>query len=247
MASAPPRVTAPEAGRVQPRSAAVGNAGCCLPCPPCRRGRQCYPSALMDPWPPQLFSPAFFTLVKDLVLQGVAAAGVVIAAVGLTTWRSQLRGTVRHDAAFKVLRSAVELRNALRDVRQARVFQLRLDQVTSEEILQNRYQQHRSRAETVFAARDRVQAAELDAAVLFGDEPVRQALAGLYAATSGFTIAFNEYYQQQLQRIGSGERAGEDVRELLHTIYEERADDEFNTRLGAAFQQVREFFTPHLR
>jgi hypothetical protein len=189
-----------------------------------------------------------FSFVKELVLLGVAVASVIIAGMGLRTWRRQLHGTARHDAAFKVLRAAIELRNALRDVRRARLYKLPLEAgLSSEDLLQKKYEQHRQRTDPVFAARDHLQAAELDAAVLFGEDPVRQALSGLYDSFVGFAVAFEEYYQIELQRVGSGEGASSDARDLLRTIYQPHKDDEFGAAMDQAFQRARDFFSPHFR
>src|SRR5437870_4646386 len=93
--------------------------------------------------------------IKDLV----PIVGLVIAGLGLQTWRRQLRGTTTHTAAFKTLRAAVEFRNALRDVRRARLFRIPVNQGrTSGELLQARYAQHRQRIGPLLEAADNLQA-----------------------------------------------------------------------------------------
>ncbi len=185
-----------------------------------------------------------WSAIKDLV----PFVGLLIAGLGLSTWRKQLRVTTRHEAAFKTLRSAIEARNALRDVRRARVYRIAANEAgTSESLLQAKYAEHRRRVDPFHKAMDELQAHELDAAVLFGEKLVRDALEPLYAASTRFTLDFEDFYQRELQRLAGGEpgpRASDQI-SLLKTIYGEPTD-EFGVSVENAFNGIQALLSPKL-
>ncbi len=111
-----------------------------------------------------------------------------------------------------------------------------------------RYSQHRQRIESIFGAYDRLQAAELDAAVLFGDGAVRAVLLDLYDRSNQFFHEFEAYYQAELERAKSGDTRRSIVAIAhLRTVYDQGKDDEFSANLEEAFERARAFFTPHLK
>ncbi|MBN2293343.1 MAG: hypothetical protein JXM70_13020 [Pirellulales bacterium] len=55
--------------------------------------------------------------VGDIVVALVAIAGLIIAAMGLQTWRSQLKGQTEYNLARRLLRAALKTRDAISIVR----------------------------------------------------------------------------------------------------------------------------------
>ena len=55
--------------------------------------------------------------VANAALAISAVAGVIIAGIGLRTWRHELRGRVEYDLARDVLRGVFELRDEIQRIR----------------------------------------------------------------------------------------------------------------------------------
>ena len=60
---------------------------------------------------------SYYIFVKELVYIAVAVFGVVIAWRGLSTWRTQLKGNVEHEAARRLYKAVLKLRDAMSHVR----------------------------------------------------------------------------------------------------------------------------------
>ncbi len=56
--------------------------------------------------------------VRDLVFAAAALGGLIVAAMGLSTWRKQLKGQHVYDTATRLLRAALKVRGAIEFVRQ---------------------------------------------------------------------------------------------------------------------------------
>jgi hypothetical protein len=54
-----------------------------------------------------------WAIVKDLVLAGAAGVGAIVAVVGLSTWKRQLRGRTEYDLAKRILRLCYEYRDTV--------------------------------------------------------------------------------------------------------------------------------------
>src|SRR6266853_4932187 len=57
------------------------------------------------------------TAIREVVVTLAAAVGAVVAAIGLSTWRRQLRGGHSFELARRLLRSANRVRGAISQLR----------------------------------------------------------------------------------------------------------------------------------
>jgi hypothetical protein len=82
-------------------------------------------------------------IVKDLLVAAAAVGGLIVASLGLKTWRKQLKGNTQYELSRRVLRAVFKTRDAMRQVRNPFISAAEFEQASkaagfsSEEIQQN--------------------------------------------------------------------------------------------------------------
>ncbi|MES2216418.1 MAG: hypothetical protein V4481_03935 [Patescibacteria group bacterium] len=64
----------------------------------------------------------FYDIIKDVITFILTLAGIIIAGMGLATWKKQIKGTKEFDTAYNLHYSILKLRNAIKYVRNPAVF-----------------------------------------------------------------------------------------------------------------------------
>jgi hypothetical protein len=195
-------------------------------------------------------------IVKDVVLAGVAVAGMLIAKSGLKTWKRQLKGQTEYELARRLLRCAYRFRDALRDVRRPDI--LRDEQVLPDDHATLTPQQVRSHVMTtayqnrwtkVQTTRTDLQAEMLEAEVMWGKaikekfEPLFVFQKELVADINAYLVAFDpdvsdetkaEYYAIRRER------------RTVNFLLPGPRSDPFGEDVDSAIANIESILKPHL-
>jgi hypothetical protein len=197
----------------------------------------------------------WMTLVKDFVLVAIPVATALIAYLGLSKWRQELRGKADFEAARNLIRAAYKLREQIQDSRaplvRANEFPESYDSGASTPSDEAGAWAHvyRNRMRPVSEALQEFDAHTLEAEALWGAsvrksaEALRQCVADLYGAVDGV--------------VGDKQSGGEDFKKsdpqfgpsMRSTVHGNRNDDKnaFNQKLAAALQGIEKELRPHLK
>ncbi|MBI5709166.1 MAG: hypothetical protein HZC42_02535 [Candidatus Eisenbacteria bacterium] len=139
------------------------------------------------------------SMLKDLIIADLAIVTAVVAVFGLTTWRRQLAGESRHRIAYRVMSRAILLRNTILELRRESFpTYIRTEDKTPVDIashqIMDRHVAYLSRLSRLHAAVAKLEAAELQASVLFGDVAVEGILRALFNCATRLEDAVPEYY-----------------------------------------------------
>lgn len=194
-------------------------------------------------------------IVSYGVLPGAAVLGVVVAYLGLVTWKRQLKGTAEYELARRMLSNTYRLRDAMRGVRQPwilpdEVVTALTDQGvkdTAEEALRNRavYAERWNRVSAAW----RELAVEVTEAEVLWSLPEEELTSGLRKCTGKLYSAVMRFFDPEVQPGAATQTPGLDQR-WRATIYAQINDsdpDEFRDELEAAVRQVEKIVRPHLK
>jgi hypothetical protein len=206
------------------------------------------------------------TLAKDVTVALAAAAGVVVAIVGLKSWQRQLRGTVEYQLALKVLRSVFNVQSAIRDTRtryfSATELSLRRPSGTwsvttawaeeaakaetpEERIVLDEEHAYGFRLQRVQQASSELWLAEQEVMALWGEDSrskvaqVRECVAELFGAAQ-------DYFPLRVKAARSGERQ-DPAPDLRQIVFGNPAADPYAAKLDLAVNQAQEWFRRFLK
>lgn len=190
-------------------------------------------------------------VINNAILCSCAITGAVVAVLGLSTWRAQLRGQAEYELARRVLVAVLKYREAIRSARSP-FSTVDIDAVDPHRQMPEVEQQQRARRRNYEERWNRVTAARaVLAAELFEVEAVwgGQVLEPFRALWDVERELYYAFLQQlDLDDPSSGEKASAEERKLIrHTIFRGAKDDPIEPRLEKAIEAIKTKFTPHLR
>ena len=173
---------------------------------------------------------------------------LIIAAIGLRTWRRQLKGTAEYEVARRAVLLSYRVRDAIQAVRRP-MLSLRKEEVEAGRELQEEQRIYADRIDRLLERSAELRILTLEAKVIWGVEaeqcfePLRQLiidiqsqvwehfwLKGAYA-TPGATVDNNP------ERVAANNRV----------VYFVSEDDEFSQSINDAVRHVEIFFQRHIR
>ncbi|MGB2965535.1 MAG: hypothetical protein WBB69_16290 [Anaerolineales bacterium] len=118
------------------------------------------------------------TAIKDIIVVLSAISATIIAFIGLTTWRKELKGKSEYQLAKEVLKSVYKVRDAFKHVRHPAIFQYEypeemqnhFDQLKSEYEYEGTLQVYEKRWEVMTETFRELEEHHLDAQVEWGSE-----------------------------------------------------------------------------
>jgi hypothetical protein len=198
--------------------------------------------------------------VDDAVQIGMALAafgGLVIAALGLRTWKQQLRGTAEYDLARRLLRAALQVRDEIARLRNrwaVVIAQSEADNAssTAEESKRKGWSPEFERAaydrawRSLAAARSNLAVELTEAEVLWGTnareliEPLDDCIAELSRAVRLHLSESAPWYRMESEDV---------IRAREAILYDESIDgsDGFAKRIDTAVAKIDSALRPHLR
>lgn len=195
--------------------------------------------------------PETSSLIQDLasIITALAAvAGLILAVMGFSTWRDQLRGRTDYELARRYLRAAYKVRDSIRFVRNPFITVEESNAALKEADLQNNNSDHKStdrdtqravyawRWKEVKEAVSDLKVELLEAEVSWGKEAI-DTQKDLHACMIKIFVAVKSH-------LGPSELREKNDRDLIYDCGE---DDEFNKSLNLAVEKIERYLAPHLR
>lgn len=200
-------------------------------------------------------SPETVSLIKDIVTALAAGTGAVVAVMGLSTWKAQLRGRTEYELARRILRATYRVRDHLQAVRNpvmsAGEISTALEEAGVErepgptnppETDQAVYNRRWNR---VTEALSELQVEEREAEVLWGS-----AFDGVF---NDLRECVSDLWYVVWRHIGDvSDRPGvrvdaEERQEIDDVLYRTKKDDDFTKKLKLAVGDVEAQVRPHLK
>ncbi len=191
--------------------------------------------------------------IKEFVLTLAAVVGVVVAVIGLTTWRKQLGGTAEYELAKRLLREVYQFREALQSVRfpfiSAKEMELSdEDGLPPSNDKDKRYRElakaYQTRYFPVNNARNALEATLLEVEVLWGNELLSKVRALYKWDGELYTEILNH-----LDAITSDAQTPDERARTKEIIYSkgDKSKDKFLLGLHADIQDIERDVKPHLK
>jgi hypothetical protein len=207
-------------------------------------------------------------VIKEGILACVALATAYFAWRGVDAWRKQLKANVEHEAARRLLHQALAARDTLCGARFPVVTSEEADAVLGKEAYDKlcydeprlretpfachrQRQVYRARAGRVATAFSELHIAALEAAVLWGERAVAEALCALNDCRTLWQRSLNHYllHQEALARhepsLFSSNQILEDL-EVVSDMAGASEEDDFTRRIRAAVDRLDAYVAQHL-
>lgn len=195
--------------------------------------------------------------LADSITAVAAAGGAVVAAMGLATWREQLKGRTQYDLARRMLEKTYRLREAIRSARNPVIlggeFHAAAEEETDgEETHPGATDEYNDAIAAVYDQRWKhvaeiksdLEADAFEAEALWGSEETDEALEPLRDFHGRFFAVMNEH----VMRLRGGIHApnAERGREIRRRFLGGGEEDELGDQLDEAIVQIEDFLRPHL-
>ncbi|MYN40325.1 hypothetical protein GTP55_13160 [Duganella sp. FT109W] len=189
-----------------------------------------------------------WALTRDVVSILGTVSTIVLAAIGLTTWRRQLQGTSEYALATNALHLAYEVQQLLQEVRSPMLF-LRKEEVEAGNRIQEEQNIYGERMNAVHMKWAELQTIRLKARVIW-QAPAHHCFEGLHKIIAEIRAAIWYHFWLKGAYGGPGaeiDRNPERLQENNEIIYRMAEDDAFSKKIDAAVSQVEEFFSAKVR
>ncbi len=198
---------------------------------------------------------------KDALQAIFAVVGIVVAILGLRTWKQQLAGKAEYELATRLLRTIYTVRDRVRSLRSpfisaGEMYAAGKEKVDDEKELNRLLNQNDKLAEFAYQVRwERVQEAvsdlvveELEAEVLW-ENKVKSKFKPFYDCLSDLQFSLEDYLS--MRRGDYDPVSDEDMLERKRVVlrgWGTRADqkDEFGNRFSTAIQELTQEIRPYL-
>lgn len=195
--------------------------------------------------------------IKEIIVTLAAAGTVIMAYIGVNTWKGQLKGKTEYELAIRLLRVVLKTRDAISKVRNpfihiSEMYKALEDEEYSkdeieEKIGKSKADQHvyNARMKYVHSALSELEIEKLEAETMWGKE-VKAVLNPLYACAKELNIALLHRFNKEIYSHLTPEK----MEEIENIIYEVKSDvndkDTFEGRIQDAVIDVKEFVRPYL-
>ena len=188
------------------------------------------------------------SLVKDIVSILGTIGALTFGAIGLSTWRRQLRGTAEYEVAKKALCLTYEVQDAIRAVRSPMMY-LRQEEVEAGRALQEEQRIYQERLNRLEAKWSELRTVILESRVIWGAEAenrfvaLRERIATLHSEIwlhfwlKGAYAAPWATVDRSPERVTANDRA----------IYFVSEEDDFSKEVNVAVCRVEKFFENRVR
>lgn len=188
-----------------------------------------------------------YQIIKDIIGGLLTLAGLVIAGMGLMTWKKQLKGGREFNAAYDLHYSLLKLREAIRSVRNPVVWPS--EQRRAVEFLRNRYPEktdeeiqqsaregvYEMRWEDIKSSSTELESRLLAVEVLWGNE-IDGLITPIRVKIGELNIALNQYFQPEMRT--------KDYMELHDIVYDKgglKDDDKFSKDINKLVEAVNDY------
>ncbi len=181
----------------------------------------------------------WITATSTGVIALATASGVIVARMGLNTWKEQLKGTTEYDLARRLLLQLYKVRDAIGYVRNP--FLLVSEAGEPKDTVPWEVAAYENRWKGVREGMIELEAIALECEVIWGKEVIQ-----LKEKLTKQVISLN-------QAVGAYIRAASDIRfqkdfeRLENILYARGEDDEFDKILTSVINEIEEYIKPRLK
>ncbi len=185
--------------------------------------------------------------IKDIITFLFTLAGLVIAGMGLATWKKQIHGVKEFETAYNLHYSVLKLRDAIKHVRNPAIWPSESIKALSH--LKEKYPErsvedidknsnahvYEIRWEEIVTASTEMESHLLAAEVLWGPD-ILNIVKPLNKEITGLNICLKQYFQPDLRT--------KDLKEIRNVIYDmsgENEDDEFTKGISLKVQVITDY------
>lgn len=165
--------------------------------------------------------------ITSVVLALAAAAGAIIAAFGLLTWRHELHGRADFELACRVMRGVYELHNEIQQIRN----------IFSPELLDKQYERLNKKA-------SKLDVALLEAKVLWGDK-LKRPKETLHDCLKTWRLTLRKHLRSQKRGKQLTDEEFEKIDAILYGDGDE--DDKFGKAVEQAVAGFEDALGPYLK
>ncbi len=203
---------------------------------------------------------SYLAVIKDIITAIAALTGIIIAILGLWTWKRQLRIKTEYELARRLLRAVYMVRESIRSVRSPgmgsgeiersiREASITAEPSDSDYGIKTEEAVYRSRWKSLQGALTDMDVELLEAEVTWGSrmqevvKPLRDCVATLY-------INIQQHLNRLSPRLGNDERSKAEKMENRRVIYilsNDPKEDSFTAEVYSAVERVENFVKPHLK
>jgi hypothetical protein len=192
-------------------------------------------------------------IIKDSVLTVGAVVGIIVAILGLSTWRRQLKGSSEYDLARRLLKATYQFRGAIQNVRAIGMMDGEIQTALERHGPKDRLPQGKDASRAVYArrwervceARENLDPEALEAEVIWGKE-VRDLLAPILGCSVDLWMAMHLFLSDKEDNESESELKRRDEARKMMYIGGDEARDPLTHKLNKAVDQIESFARPYL-
>lgn len=200
--------------------------------------------------------PGKVQLVTDVIVAAAALGGVIIAGLGLHTWKSEMRGRDEYDLARRILTAVYKVRNVTRHVRESamhsgewrdRPGRNSTDSITNpiETDWEDTAYAYQRRLDGLRAELDRLDLALLEAEALW-DDLLKRPSEEIQKCCRELAGAIRRYLRARMPNTRYTYSA-EEMKSIEAIVWQDDEEDLFFTRVAAAVMDFESALEPYLR
>jgi len=178
--------------------------------------------------------------LADIITAIAAFGGLIIAAIGLSVWKRQLRGTAEYELAKRLMLEVYQLRDALRSVRNPFISASEGNEDDTEDTWE--ITAYGKRWELVREVLTRFQVTSLEAEVVW-DDITKQPSAEIHKPIRQMNATLSAFVRQKKNKSFSEHF----YKTYDDTLYDKGDDDKYNTALNKAVKNYEAILKPHLK
>jgi uncharacterized protein YeeX (DUF496 family) len=189
-----------------------------------------------------------YSFIKDLLTFLLTIAGIIIAGIGLRTWKKQIKGTKEFEVAYDLNYSVLELRNAIKHVRNPVVWPIESSKAV--QYFKNKYPErvneadnlnnympyvYEMRWEEITDSYTKMESHLLAAEVLWGDD-IAEKIRPLNRKVTELKIKLQQYLRLEL-----GTDSSERIEDVVYDHSTEDVDDAFGASVKDSIESLVDF------
>ena len=176
----------------------------------------------------------------DIITAAAAVGGLIVAAIGLSTWKKQIRGVSEYELAKRLMLEVYQLRDALRSTRNPFLSIAEGDKDDTEDTWQ--ITAYKKRWAVVSEVLTRFNVTSLEAEVVW-DDAIKKQSKEMDSVIRELYNAVEMYIRQK-----NDEALAEDFYRMYDDIIYDKGDnDKYNTTLNKAVKGYETILKPHLK
>jgi hypothetical protein len=187
--------------------------------------------------------PIFLSVIKDLSMIVFGATGTIVAIVGLTTWKKELKIKTEYNIARKILLSSYKVRDALRNVRNPFLMLDKNDPGSKRNVYSKRFME-------VDKASSELNVDILESEIHWGKTNIDEIFKPLFECCAKLFINVKNYLDNEDSKRypkGSDGKEYNEIEKIIFEISENPRIDEFSGEIQKSIEKNENYLKPFLK